>query len=111
MRGRVPAGPAYVEKLAGPDEAKRRLGGVLRTLAGTARVQEACQQLGVSEARFHQLRQEALQAALDGLVARPPGRPPAQEPVPTEQNEEVARLRLQLQAAQTSEEIALVGMA
>src|SRR5262245_60589571 len=103
MRGRVPAGPEYVTKLEGPDEAKRRLEWALRTLAGTARVQEACEQLGISEARFHQLRQEALQAALDRIVARPAGRPPAPGPSgPAEQQEEVERLRLELAAAQTS---------
>jgi len=108
MRGRLPSGPEYVTKLEGPDEAKRRLEWILRTLAGTARVQEACEQLGISEARFHQLRQEALQAALDGIIARPPGRPPASGSGPAEQQEEVERLRLELKAVQTSEEIALV---
>jgi len=77
MRGRLPDGPEYVAKLEGPPDAKRRLEIILRTLAGTCRVQEACAELGLSEARFHQLRQEALQAALDGLTPRPPGRPQA----------------------------------
>jgi hypothetical protein len=110
MRGRRPDGPEYVAKLHGPPDAKRRLEVILRTLAGTCRVQEACAELGVSAARFHQLRQEALQAALDGLTPRPAGRPaapPAEPPVaePGQANEAV---QLELLAAQTREEIALV---
>jgi hypothetical protein len=110
MRGRLPAGPEYVEKLDGPSDAKRRLEVILRTLAGTCRVQEACAELGVSEARFHQLRQEALQAALDGLVPRPAGRPPAAPADPRlgELEQQKEELRLELLATQTREEIALV---
>jgi hypothetical protein len=110
MRGRLPAGPEYVEKLQGPDEAKRRLGVILRTLAGACRVQEACAELGVSEARFHQLRQEALQAAPDGLAPRAAGRPaaPPADPRVAELGRERESLRLELLASQTREEIALV---
>ena len=110
MRGRLPAGPEYVEKLEGPADAKRRLEIILRTLAGTCRVQQACAELGVSEARFHQLRQEALQAALDGLTPRPPGRPqaPPADPRVTELEQQTEALRLELVASQTREEIALV---
>src|SRR5262245_44976243 len=110
MRGRLPAGPEYVEKLQGSAEAKRRLGLILRTLAGTCRVQEACEQLDISEARFHQLRHEALQAALDGLTLHPAGRPaaPPDDPRIDEREQETESLRLELLAAQTREEIALV---
>jgi Helix-turn-helix domain len=110
MRGRLPAGPEYVEKLQGPQDAKRRLEIILRTLAGTCRVQEACAELGVSEARFHQLRQEALQAALDGLTPRPAGRPaaPPADVRVAELEQQKEALRLELLAAQTREEIALV---
>jgi hypothetical protein len=110
MRGRLPAGPEYVEKLRGPDEAKRRLEVILRTLAGDCRVAEACELLGVGESRFHTLRQTALQAALDGLVPRPAGRPatPQQPPGEAEQQRRQAELRLELEAARLREEIALV---
>jgi len=110
MRGRLPAGPEYVEKLQGPPEAKRRLEIILRTLAGTCRVQEACEQLGLCEARSHQLRQEALQAALDGLTPRPAGRPaaPPDDPRVARLQQQTEELRLDLLAAQTREEIALV---
>ena len=110
MRGRLPAGPEYVEKLQGPADVKRRLEVILRTLSGACRVQEACEELGVSEARFHQLRQEALQAALDGLTPRPPGRPaaPPADPRLAELERQQEALRLELLATQTREEIALV---
>lgn len=110
MRGRTPAGPEYVEKLSGTAEAKRRLELILRTVAGTCRVQDACEQMGLGEARFHQLRKEVLQAALDSLAPKPAGRPPAPEPDPRvgELEEELGRSRLELAAARTREEIALV---
>jgi hypothetical protein len=75
MRGRRPAGPAYVDQLTGSARAKERLKVVLATLAGTCRVQEACQQLGLSTARFHELRREILEAGLARLEPRPAGRP------------------------------------
>src|SRR5262249_1728640 len=110
MRGRLPSGPEYVEKLEGPENAKRRLELILRTLAGTCRIQDACEELGLSEARFHQIRQEALQAALDGLLPRPAGRPaaPAADPRLAELEQQNEALRLELLAARTREEVALV---
>lgn len=111
MRGRFPAGPAYVEKLEGSTVAKERLRVVLETLAGDCRVQEACERLGICEQRFHQLRQEALEAALAGLEPGVPGRPartlsPAEEQVRVLQ-EQLARMELELRAAKAREEIAL----
>src|SRR5262245_41423026 len=76
MRGRRPAGPAYVDQLDGSAIAKERLKVVLETIAGTCRVQEACRRLGICEQRFHQLRQEALEAALAGIEPGTPGRRP-----------------------------------
>jgi hypothetical protein len=76
-------------------------------------VTEACQQLGISEPRFHQLRAEALQAALDRLEPRPAGRRPAVVEMPTPDQVEalharVAALDTELEAARLREEIALV---
>ena len=90
MRGRKPSGPAFVEKLRGSAFAKLRLQVTLETLAGTCRVLEACERLGISEQRFDQIRVELLQAALDSLEPRPAGRPPM---VRTEAEVEVERLR------------------
>src|ERR1051326_1638762 len=93
MRGRYPAGVEYVDQLEGSALAKRRAKVILQTLQGELRVQEACRLLDLGEQRFHQLREEMLQAAVARLEARPAGRPrsPA-EPA------EVQALREQLTA-------------
>lgn len=110
MRGRYPSGPEYVEHLAGSASAKARLRVVLETLAGQCRVVEACARLGLSEPRFHQLRAELLQAALERLEPRPSGRPPAARPpaAEVELQTRVAELEVALQAAQVREELALI---
>ena len=68
MRGRRPVGPEYAEQLDGSETAKLRTKVILETIAGTCRVKEACQRLGVCEQRFHQLRQEMLMAAVQLLI-------------------------------------------
>ena len=112
MRGRRPAGPAYVDNLEGSVPTKQRLKVILETLRGELRLLEACQLLGVSPQRFHQLREEALQAALTALEPRPAGRPahqrsPAEEQVEQLQ-QQLADKDIELRAAQAREEIALV---
>jgi predicted ArsR family transcriptional regulator len=61
--------------LDGSDQAKQRLQVLLETLAGSCRVGEACERLGISEQRFDQIRIEALQAAVHGLEPGAAGRP------------------------------------
>jgi transposase-like protein len=104
-------GPEFVEHLNGSAEAKRRLKIVLETLAGTCRVGEACERLGLSEQRFDQIRIEAMQAGVDRLEPRPAGRRPT---VPTATELElqkalarVAELEAALHAAGVRAEIAL----
>ena len=60
-------------------------------------------------ARFHQLRHDFLQDALDGQLPRPLGRPPRAETDVriVELEQEVAALRVELHAARVREEIAL----
>lgn len=74
-RGRKPQGAALVTQLAGSETARERLRLIVRALAGELSVPDACAALGIGESRFHQLRQEALQAALAALEPRPAGRP------------------------------------
>ena len=66
--------------------------------------------MGLGEVRFHQLRREVLQAALDSLGPKPVGRPPAPEPDPRVGvlQEELERSRLELAGGSMREEIALV---
>jgi hypothetical protein len=112
MRGRRPVGPEYANKLAGSDTAKLRAKVILQTIAGTLRVQDACELLGVCEQRFHQLRQEMMEAALKALEPGHAGRP-AHAPTPAEQQvteleQQLADQAVELQAAKARAEIALV---
>jgi hypothetical protein len=75
MRGRWPAGLEFIDKLSGSEESKQRFKAILDTLYGQARLLEVCEQLRIRETRFHQLRETALQAALNAIAPRPAGRP------------------------------------
>ena len=78
--GRPPHGPQHVDRLNGEEEAKRRLRVILETLSGGKTIEAASAELGVSESRFHEIRIEALQGALDGLAPGASGRPRQAEP-------------------------------
>jgi hypothetical protein len=111
MRGRLPAGPEYVDKLEGSALAKQRTKAVLQTLDGSLRLQEACRDLDVCEQRLHQLRQQALQAAVAALEPGQPGRP-AHTPTPADDKiraleAELTAVKVELQAARVREEIAI----
>jgi hypothetical protein len=96
----------------GSDEAKRRLKVILEVIASKRTVKSACEELGISEARYHELEHAALQAAVEGLEPKPAGRPPAatseSDPRLLALEEEVKELRVGLRAAQIREEIAVV---
>lgn len=110
-RGRHPLGPSLVEGIEGPDEAKRRLRVILETVSGTRPIAEACAELGICEAAFHNLRKQALAAAVQGLSPRPAGRPrkygELEQQRIQELEEQVSRLQRDLQAARIKEEIAI----
>jgi hypothetical protein len=112
MRGRYPAGPEYIDKLIGSPQSKERLKAILDTLTGAARLQEACDELGLGYTRFHRLRETALQAALSALEPRPPGRPARPASCEAELirllQQRVAELERALQVAEIREELALV---
>ena len=63
---RPPGGVGHVDRLDGPEELKWRLRVLLDTLAGRVSVAQACEELGVSESRLHELRRQALVGALAG---------------------------------------------
>ena len=75
MAGRKPMGPQLVDHLDGSELAKERLETILETIAGKRTIHDACERLGISEARFFQLRTKVLEAALARLEPRPAGRP------------------------------------
>jgi hypothetical protein len=104
-------GPSLVDTVDGPDQAKRRLKVILETMAGSRTIAEACAELGICEAAFHELRKRALKAAVDGLCPRPAGRPrkdadPEQRRI-HELEAEVFGLKKDLHAAQIQREIAI----
>lgn len=111
-RGRRPAWEHTVAELEGSAVAKARLVALLAILSRRRTVAEVALEMGVSERRLHRLRLQMLQAALAGLEPLSAGRP-ARRARPTDAPTEalqaqVQHLRLELNAAQVREEIALV---
>lgn len=108
-RGRKPAGSKVVESLVGSSESKRRLRVLIETIIGCRTVQEAARELDLSLARVYSLRVQALQAAMDRLEARSPGRPSQEASKEEDQIKElksqVDHLRFDLWAARRQNEI------
>jgi len=109
--GRPSKGSEHVEKLTGSDEAKDRLKAVVATFTGEMTVAEACAHLGVSDARFHQIRDEVLANALSNLEPKPCGRPRQEESAEAARVRElearVKRLELEVDAGYVRTMIAL----
>jgi transposase-like protein len=110
-KGRPSLGPSLADKVEGSEQAKERLKLILQTIAGDLSVSDACKQLGLSEARFHELRQQWMQDACASLEPKPLGRP--KETTIEEEVEllrlhrENQKLKMHLRAAQIREEIAI----
>lgn len=110
--GRPPLGPRLVDSLDIPEDAQKKLRLILETIAGQKALAEAAQELGISETRFHIIRQEALLGAAAALEPGMPGRPPAQKPIAAGEVEklqrDVADLKAAMAAAEIREEIAVL---
>jgi multidrug resistance efflux pump len=108
MRGRRPVGPELAERLDGSAQARRRMRVILETLAGTMRVIEACEELGICPQRFEALRAEAIGAGVAALEPRPLGRPTRREREPevVQLEERVAELEAELKVARVRAELA-----
>lgn len=111
--GRKPLGTAHVERLEGSQLAKQRLTWILQTMRGERTVAEACRALSICESRFHALRNQWLQEALDLLEPRPAGRPPKGAPSPeAEQLDALAseneQLRQRVMVAELREQLVRV---
>ena len=104
-RGRKPLATRHVDGLCGSERAKLRLQTILKTLQGEMTVPQACHLLGIGESRFHALRNQWLQEALDLLEPRPLGRP-AQ--VVSPEQEEVARLEAENRELKQQQHVAEV---
>jgi len=101
-----------LEPLPGTAEAKARLAAIVATMAGETSIPDACAELGIGEARFHEMRKEFLASALGLLEKKPAGRKPAAPPEDAtarlaEMEDEVRTLREMLEASRIRTEIAL----
>ncbi|HEU5180992.1 MAG TPA: helix-turn-helix domain-containing protein [Candidatus Polarisedimenticolia bacterium] len=108
---RPPDGLKSVDKLEGSEETKQRLQVLLQTLTGELSITQACELLGVGEARLHVLRRQVLQGALEALEPVPAGRPrhsvaPEAERI-RELEEQVRELKFDLRASLVRTELAL----
>jgi hypothetical protein len=96
----------------GSEQAKVRLKVILEVISGKRTLKSASEELGISEARYHELERIALQGAVEHLEPKPAGRPPSATATPDPKllalEEEVKELRIGLRAAQIREEIAIV---
>ena len=107
---RPPEGAGHVDRLDGPEELKWRLRVLLDTLAGRVSVAQACEELGVSESRLHELRRQALVGALGALMPKPAGRPATAETTTAREKDletRIQELEVDLQAALVRTELAL----
>jgi|OpeIllAssembly_1097287.scaffolds.fasta_scaffold471655_1 hypothetical protein len=93
--GRPPKGAELLDRLDGSEEAKQRLKLVLETMQGKRSVVEATQILGISETRFHVIREKALSGAMSSLEPGLRGRPSAHGDLPPERVAEIEALRLE----------------
>ena len=110
--GRPSDGWKHVDRLEGDSAQKQRLRVVLETLSGERSVEQACTDLRVSASRFHEIRREALQGALDGLAPGAAGRPVHADPAADAERlnaleRDNLELKRELQAALVRTEIAL----
>ena len=109
-RGRKPSGPKLLKKFtAASARARLRLRVILETLSGEKTIPAACAELGIGEAMFHRIRDQALAAGLDALEAKPMGRPrttttasPVELATLERENKD---LKVELRAAAVREEI------
>jgi hypothetical protein len=112
MRGRHPVGPEYADQVEGSEVARARFKAIVATMSGACRLQEACAELGICPQRFHQLRQVFTEFGMAALEPGVPGRraqtlTPEQELIQAQQ-QQIAELQRELEAAKAREEIALV---
>ena len=109
---RPTSGEKMLDPLSGTEEAKARLAAIVATMAGEKSIPEACLELGIGEARFHEMRKEFLAAALGLLERKTAGRKPIAPPEDAaerlaELEEENETLRIELEASRIRTEIAL----
>jgi hypothetical protein len=110
--GRPPKKLGHIDNLEGSDREKRQLRIILATITGDRTVRQASRDLGLCEARFHELRRQVLQVALNELTPGRPGRPRKEDPLVTrrvrELEDQVLGLEIDLQTEKTRKELAMM---
>ena len=110
--GRKPMSIAdQVDRLAGSPVAKARLRVILANLAGQIGIADACAELGIEQSWFFDLKHESLEHLARVLEPGLPGRRPAVEHTPEQEQiaelkERVRHLELELKGAHLREELA-----
>jgi transposase len=95
------------ESRGGSELARRRALLLARNLRGELTMAEVGRELGVNEAMAYRYREQFLEAAIEGLEPRAPGRPAEEkEPLRVEELEErVKELERELRVARLREEL------
>ena len=109
--GRPPEGLEHIDRVHGSFEAKHRLKTIVLSLTGDVLVVEACERLLIGSSRFHVIRQEALQAAVERLEPHRSGRPHSEAHASSARvralEEQLKQSELNLRHERTRAEIAL----
>jgi len=103
--GRPNFGVNHVDRIAAPEEEKRRVKIVLQTMTEEISVDEACQRLSIGTSRFHELRREILEGAIEGARPGRPGRPRQEE---TKEERKIRRLEGRVRELQEELELSLL---
>jgi Ser/Thr protein kinase RdoA (MazF antagonist) len=107
---RPTSGDRMLDPLPGTEGAKARLAAIVATMSGEKSIPAVCEELGIGEARFHEMRKEFLASAVELLEKKTAGRKPAGGESPErirELEKEVRKLRVELEASRLRTEIAL----
>jgi len=104
--GRPNFGVDHVDRIDAPKEEKRRVKIVLKTMTEELSVEEACRRLSIGTSRFHELRQQILEGAIEGARPGRPGRPRKEEESETERK--IRRLERQVEDLKEELELSLL---
>jgi hypothetical protein len=113
-QGRTPNPDEAIDRLDGLSPEKERLKVILEQVSGSCSVEEACERLGVGRTRYFELRQQALQGALEGLEPGVAGRPRTVEEIDPDDVdalvERTRELEHEMKVAEAKIELAMEGV-
>lgn len=111
--GRPTEGLEHIDRTHGSFEAKHRLKTIVLTLTGDVAVVDACERLAIAPSRFHVIRQNALQAAVERLESHRAGRPQSEAHVVSSSiralEERLGQAELEVRRERARAEIAVSG--